>query len=202
MTRIERDVRSPARRTEPASVAMLHRRQRRLTMAVIVLAVGWAASVIHDLIAHVRPVSASEGRPATLAANDSVLYVRGLVLLDQNGTERLRLGAPLPEPIMMGRRFSRGSPVSGIIIYDHEGNERGGYVTGDVGRTASLSLDEINRAAIHIGVSDRGEAHVQLGNGLGSYAYLGVIPSTGFLRLDRAGQVVTILPDTALGVTR
>lgn len=191
------------RRDELDSVVVLQRRQRRLTTVVFLLAVGWAASVIHDLIAHVRPASASQSQSAALTmTSDSVLYVRGLVLLDQHGTERLRLGAPLPEPIMMGRRFYRGSPVSGIIIYDHEGNERGGYVTGDVGRTASLSLDEINRAAIHIGVSDRGEAHVQLGNGLGSYAYLGVIPSAGFLRLDRAGQVVTILPDTALGVAR
>ena len=191
------------RSAELESLAVMQRRQRRLAIVVFLLAVGWGASVVHDLIAHARPASASQARSAAPAMeSDSILYVRGLVLLDQHGTERLRLGAPLPEPIMMGRRFYRGSPVSGILIYDHEGNERGGYVTGDEGRTASLSLDEINRAAIHIGVGDRGEAHVQLGNGLGSYAYLGVIPSSGFLRLDRGGKVMTILPDTVLGVAR
>jgi hypothetical protein len=83
-----------------------------------------------------------------------------------------------------------------MLIYDAEGNERGGYVTGDESRTAALTLDEVNRAAIHLGVSDRGEMHLSLSNGQGGYAHLGILPNATFLRLDRSGQTVVVAPDS------
>ena len=95
---------------------------------------------------------------------------------------------------MLGRRYERGDPVSGILIFDSEGNERGGYIT-DEERNAALTLDEINRAAIHIGTNDRGEAHFSLSNGRGGYAILGMRPTGSFLALD--GKNVATIPDSA-----
>ena len=36
--------------------------------------------------------------------------------------------------------MKRDGPVSGILIFDPKGNERGGYVTSDTGDLARLSL--------------------------------------------------------------
>ena len=124
---------------------------------------------------------------------DSVLTLRGLSIVDDRGVERVRVAAPLPDPIMLGRRFSRGEKVSGMMIYDGEGNERGGYIT-DESRSAALTLDEINRAAVHIGVNDRGEAHISLSNGRGGYGLFGMRPTGTFISLD--GKSVATTSDT------
>src|SRR5688500_47153 len=128
---------------------------------------------------------------------DSLVTLRELVIVDSMGTPRVRIAAPLPDPIMLGKRFNRGGVVSGILIYDAEGNERGGYVTGDESRGAALTLDEIMRAAVHIGVEDRGEAHVSVDNGLGGYGLLGINGRDGaYIRLHSAGKLTAVVPDT------
>jgi hypothetical protein len=55
--------------------------------------------------------------------------LRGLAIVDANGKTRVRLEAPLPEPVIMGVQRKRDDSVSGVMIYDALGNERGGYVT-------------------------------------------------------------------------
>jgi hypothetical protein len=127
-------------------------------------------------------------------SKDSVIVVRALSVVDARGVERVRIAAPLPDPIMLGRRFERGEAVSGIILYDSEGNERGGYIT-DESRNAALTLDEINRAAVHIGTNDRGEAHISLSNGRGGFAIMGMRPSGTFLSLD--GKRVALAADSS-----
>ena len=62
---------------------------------------------------------------------DGIMHVRGLVVEDGNQRERVRLGAPLPDPIIHGVRYKRSGAISGLIISDADGNERGGYVTSD-----------------------------------------------------------------------
>lgn len=126
------------------------------------------------------------------------LRVREIVVVDANGTPRVRIAAPLPDPIMLGKRFKRGGSVSGILLYDAEGNERGGYVT-DEERNVALTLDEINRQAVTLAVNDRGEMYLRLANGRGGYAAIGVLPSGAWFRLDKPGQPATLLPDTPGG---
>jgi hypothetical protein len=174
------------------AVAALERRSRRLSRYTALLAAGWLLSAATQAL-HPGPARASAG--GRMAAE--VLHVRELVVVDPAGTPRVRIAAPLPDPIMMGRRFNRGDPVSGILIYDAEGNERGGYVTGDKSRGAALTLDEIMRAAIHLGVGDRGESHLTFSTGMGGYAALGVnVQHDAYLRLERGGRAVTRLPDS------
>ena len=98
---------------------------------------------------------------------------------------------------MLGRRFNRGESVSGILIYDAEGNERGGYVTDDESGGAALTLDEMMRAAVHIGVSGRGESHITFSNGLGGFSGMGMRLDTGpYLRMENAAGSMAITPDT------
>jgi hypothetical protein len=137
--------------------------------------------------------SSAVRRDGSALAKDSIV-VRALSVVDSRGVERVRIAAPLPDPIMLGRRFERGEAVSGIILYDSEGNERGGYIT-DESRNAALTLDEINRAAVHIGTNDRGEAHISLSNGRGGFAIMGMRPSGTFLSLD--GKRVALAADSS-----
>jgi hypothetical protein len=66
-----------------------------------------------------------------------MLMVKRLAIVDEKGTERVVIAAPLPDPIVQGKRVKRDGPVSGILIFDPKGNERGGYVTSDTGRLGS-----------------------------------------------------------------
>jgi len=75
-------------------------------------------------------------------AQPEMLTVKRLAVVDAKGTERVVIAAPLPDPIIQGRRVHRDGPVSGVLIFDPKGNERGGYVTSDSGDMAAfLSLD-------------------------------------------------------------
>ncbi len=183
-----------------ATVEKLERRSQRDRLSILAaIGVGLTAMIVQSVM---RPQLAEAGIAAKPAA-DSVLTVRELVIVDAMGTPRVRIGAPLPDPIMLGKRFNRGGVVSGILIYDAEGNERGGYVTGDESRGAALTLDEIMRAAVHIGVEDRGEAHVAVDNGLGGYGLLGINQRDGaYIRLHSDGRLTGVMPDTAGGSAR
>jgi len=73
--------------------------------------------------------------------NRQRLKVRELSVVDEHGTERVRIGSPLPDPMVAGTRRKRDGVVSGILIFDSTGTERGGYVTGDEYANAMLTLD-------------------------------------------------------------
>lgn len=175
-----------------SELAELRRKCRLLLRLVLGMLALWLATLLVQL------VTFNWGSPTTSAApvvtRADSLQLRELVVVDANGTPRVRIGAPLPEPIMLGRRSKRGDAVSGVLLYDPEGNERGGYVTGDQSRSVSLTLDELNRAAVILSVEDRGEMHLLLSNGRGGYAGLGVLPSGAWLRLEKPGQPATTLP--------
>src|ERR1700730_11510375 len=73
--------------------------------------------------------------------NYDVVTVRELIVVDDHGIARVRVRAPLPEPITNGRVMKRDDTVSGILIYDAAGNERGGFVTDNSIGNAVLTLD-------------------------------------------------------------
>lgn len=70
------------------------------------------------------------------------LTVKRLAVVDEKGVERVVIAAPLPDPIVHGKSFKREGRISGILIYDAKGDERGGYATSDgEGAGALLTLD-------------------------------------------------------------
>lgn len=81
---------------------------------------------------------------------------REVVVVDANGVVRARLGGDLPDAVMANHRVSkRGSKAGGLIIYDEEGIERGGYVTQDTGSNAMLTLDsKYHQAALFVAGPD------------------------------------------------
>jgi hypothetical protein len=70
----------------------------------------------------------------------SLSHVRKVVE-DAGGHERVRLGAPLADPLIHGVRRKRDGAVSGLLINDANGNERGSYVTSEVSGAAFVTLD-------------------------------------------------------------
>lgn len=94
-------VSDPKRRIE-----LLERRVRRLVLAS---GIAWLAVMV---IAVSAWSSQSQG---------DVLRVRALVITDENGAERIVMGAPIPEP--EGRRIA---PNTGLVINDSAGAERFG----------------------------------------------------------------------------
>lgn len=69
------------------------------------------------------------------------LTLQEIVLVDANGVQRARIGGDLPNAVIDGKEIKRGSKVAGLILYDKDGIERGGYVTFDHGDNVALTLD-------------------------------------------------------------
>jgi hypothetical protein len=113
----------------------LQRRIRSLERKIIWLAICCAALTGSlFLFSTERAVSAT--------APPDTLTLKRLTIVDAKGTERVVMAAPLPDPIIQGKHVNRDGLVSGILIFDPKGNERGGYVTSDSGDLAAfLSLD-------------------------------------------------------------
>ena len=73
--------------------------------------------------------------------SDDILKVRGIVIIDSLGIERAILAAHLPPAQRHGKRMDYSRGVSGLMLYDSEGLERGGYVTDDNYGNIFLTLD-------------------------------------------------------------
>ena len=52
------------------------------------------------------------------------LTVKRLAVDDDKGIERVVIAAPLPDPVVQGKRFQRNGTLSGILIYDPKVDER------------------------------------------------------------------------------
>lgn len=69
------------------------------------------------------------------------LRVRELIVVDDSGTVRARVGGNLPDAVYHGRRMPRGDQAAGVLLYDRDGLERGGYLTFDRSGMVALTLD-------------------------------------------------------------
>jgi hypothetical protein len=117
-----------------AQLDALQRRISVLERGVVLLAACSAALATYVLLSARGAVKA--------ATQPDVLTVKRLAVVDEKGTERVVIAASLPDPVILGKRVKRDGPVSGILIYDPKGNERGGYVTSDTQDLgAFISLD-------------------------------------------------------------
>jgi hypothetical protein len=83
-----------------------------------------------------------EARMIRKAAHPESLTLRRLDIVDEHGTPRVILASPAPPPMRFGEVGRRDGSVSGVLIDDATGTERGGYVTSDGGdANALLTLD-------------------------------------------------------------
>lgn len=74
-------------------------------------------------------------------SQDRVVRARAVVIEDENGVVRARLGSDLPDAVSGGDTVERGTQAAGLMLYDKTGTERGGYVTFDSNNNVLLTLD-------------------------------------------------------------
>ncbi|HZI48699.1 MAG TPA: hypothetical protein VFD75_12955 [Pyrinomonadaceae bacterium] len=90
------------------------------------------------------------------ASNPSSLKVSELVVVDQKGVERVRIGGDLPDAVYNGKRVPRGGKAAGVLLYDDTGRERGGYVTWgseNIGLTLDSAKEQVALFAAGLGGS-------------------------------------------------
>lgn len=118
------------------------------------------------------------------------LRVRELVVIDSQGTVRVRVGAHLPDAMVEGHRLPRGEDASGVLLYDDTGRERGGYVTFAPSRNVALTLDTRERQAALFAAGPTEGAAARLWNGADWVE----------MRADRKGSRVSVGRDNRLVV--
>ena len=166
------------------------RRLRWLTGVSIVVSVG---CLLFGRAGGMRAVDAA-------AKNDGVLHVRGLVVEDAHGVERVRLGAPLPDPMGAdGVRHTRQGVISGVLISDAKGTERGGYVTADASDEAFFTLDSRKGQEVLFLTNPGGGTNLDLFDRAGNEAAITVFPEGPKLEMKRAGRVVARVPEAGAG---
>jgi hypothetical protein len=112
-----------------ARIVVLENRQKRTYQVAGLLVIVLLSAIVF------------QSRQIRSLQDPQKLRVRELAVVDEHGTERVLIAAPLPDPMIAGKQHKRDGAVSGIIIADATGTERGGYVTADGYANALLTLD-------------------------------------------------------------
>ncbi len=166
----------------------LKHRNRLLAWGIFGLGVVWLLTLLILMIFRTRPIDDSY--------SDGILRVRGLVVVDDKGTERVWIGSPLPEPLSLGKRHPRGGKVSGILLFDGEGNERGGYVTDDNYPNVFFTLDGLGQQHVLFITEPQGSPSLWLWDANNNSFKLNVDEESPNLKLTRQGNVILKIPPT------
>jgi hypothetical protein len=131
-------------------------------------------------------------------APESVLRVRGLIVVDQNGKDRIQIGAPLPDPLLQGKRYKRQGAISGILLMDGEGNERSGYFTSDEPGTVALTLDTVQGQTAMFLANDEFGANLQVSDRDHKHLVkLNAFENSSNIVVERGGKQIFQVPETA-----
>jgi hypothetical protein len=158
------------RETMPDSQDRLSRIQRQLRVTEVLCLIcllglmfqSWALSRPHavmaqeqDKVLRVRGITIedAQGRPrillgapvAKVEGRKDQEDIYGLIVLGENGADRVIVCYPLPGP------QRQGEAAGGVLLNDARGAERGGYVADDNGEVV-LTLDGTKDEAIKLGV--------------------------------------------------
>lgn len=126
------------------------------------------------------------GGLAAFASGPGSLTVRELIVVDDEGVERVRISGDVPDAVVDGRRLIRGEKAAGIILYDAAGRERSGFATFEPSGNVMLTLDnrQSEQNALFVAGPDNAAA-LRLWQGRDALD----------LRTDSAGTRMTIVRD-------
>lgn len=139
----------------------------------------------------------SKNKGTVINYENKILKVKGIVVVDSLGIERVMVGSHLPEPNSAnGNRFKgrgKSGSVSGVMLYDAEGQERGGYVTDDYYGNAFLSLDSKSHMPILLIAEPQGAGSLILQSGNGKHKVnLGVSENSANIQLNSNGKDIKL----------
>lgn len=130
--------------------------------------------------------------------SNDIIKVRGIVVVDSLGIERAILASHLPEAQRDGGRMysSRSqSSVSGLMLYDNEGLERGGYVTDDEYGNIFLTLDSKSDQTAMFLAEPQGATSIALWSRTGNKANFSVEDEGLYINLVDNGKNLKIVED-------
>ena len=182
-------------RTHNVSVTQLHAALQRMQVAVGVLLLATAFLLIQRFVipGELQAEQSKEGNGNYTFSADSILRVRGLVVVDENGTDRVWIGAPLPDPPLFGKRISRGGKYAGIILMDATGTERSGYATTDEGQVM-ITLDEVGRMVANFMAQPAGGVRMNITDEYDNGLRFGSSKDGPFLQFIRNGKLIDSYP--------
>lgn len=131
-------------------------------------------------------------RNIELDFSKDIIKVRGLIVTDSLGVERVIIGSPLPPPQMHGYRYDRGenSNVSGVMLYDSEGQERGGYVTDDGYGNVFLTLDSKTSQKVLFVTEPQGTSTLRMWGRNGNQIELGAGDEGAWIKGIKNGEEI------------
>lgn len=153
---------------------------RRLIYLVCIVSCVSLVSVVFLYLDHQR---------AAYAGGE--LRVRWITIVVEHAIERVKIAAPLPDPITLGKRGKRDDSISGILIYDSHGNERGGYVTDNSVGNAYLTLDSDREQQVTLIAYPGGGAEAGIRNEKKDAVALSAVDAGPKVKLVRAGETVS-----------
>ncbi len=168
--------------------AIEHLRKENLKQRII-CGGSLAATLLVALFVCSRPSSVS----ASTTDEDGIMHVRGLVVVDAAGHERVLLGAPLPDPLIRNVRVKRQGVLSGILLTDATGTERSGYATEEEGETF-LTLDSQRGQEMTLLSNPGGGVNFDISDPKGNEAAITVFPNGPKFKMKKAKQLVVELP--------
>lgn len=141
----------------------------RVTKILLVLLIAGVWGVLFQTMFQSSSVEA-QSKPEALQANQvsPVIKTRGVIIVDEQGRERVILGAPVPDSPAEGRK--RINPAHGMIIIDQNGYERFGVGLMDNGQMAMGfdappgKGDDRNRERLHFVADPEGGAMIRFLN--------------------------------------
>lgn len=161
----------------------LKRRERMLWGAVFTLAIVFTGAI------------AFEWHAMQTVAHRQSLTLRRLDIVDQNGVSRVILGAPAPPPTHFGKLGKRDGVVSGILLADATGTERGGYVTSDgEDANALFTLDAQGKQTVLLLAEPQGSTLFRIWNKSKGALVMGVSDSEPFLNVRQNDKVLLSVP--------
>ena len=169
-------------------IARVERHNRWLTGALLMMMVG-SVSGFGLGFAHANSAPALGGD----------LTVRSLSVVDPAGVTRVKIAAPAPAPIVMGKVKPRDGVVSGIILYDAKGNERSGYVTSDSKDYPNVlfTLDDEQHQRVLFIAEPGGATTLRLFKDKQNMAEMNLVGDRPGLRLVRNGKTIFQAPPEA-----
>ncbi|HXX45031.1 MAG TPA: hypothetical protein VEJ38_09895 [Candidatus Acidoferrales bacterium] len=139
-------------------------------------------------------VSIFEGWAIHRLVSQQTLSLRRLNIVDEHGVARVILASPAPEPMVLGKQYHRGGAVSGVIIADATGTERGGYVTSDGDYpNAFLTLDSQGAQTVLLLAEPTGDTLFRIWKGDNGSLTMGV-GDNPFLNERQNGNLVFASP--------
>jgi hypothetical protein len=145
----------------------MYKADRATKTLLVLLVIGVWGLLLKSVIRFPSAEAQSKTSANQSSQVSPVIKTRGLIIVDEQGRERVLLGAPMPDPPHEGKRIN---PAHGMMILDPQGYERFGVGLMDNGQMGMGfdaprgTGDDRNRERLHFVADAKGGAMIRFLN--------------------------------------